>query len=591
MKRILAVVLLFWCCGSVAMAAPAIYESEGAMESAVIQAVDARLSEVHLPISYSDSQVQSDPAERALGLYGERKYGKNTILKGVDSFQRFHTIEDGVIHYKYRIKYNYTKEEEALLQQSILSWVDSNLTQDMSETVKTAIIAKYISENYRFTTSRDYDHAVAAFRYKSADPTGIAELASRMFSAAGIQNDIITGVTVGPTLRWSPDKPVTLDSLRLYRTPAETVATPDLQAWNLIRIDGSWYHVNFYRYGTNPQGQGISNTGELLTSDSIFGLTDGWIRSEYPKSEKTLWEVSGPDQAYLKAVFHTVLFDYPVARTTDDYVEIVRDAMRKGKSHVEVRTVTEPGSPGECTPLSSTDGTVGLVRFGNQMKTNGYYAQYFHVELNPYEPESVYEVDKLPNTLFVERGDILDLEKLTRGSASAVSSLAWKVLSPGKFRLKDGKYQAASTGMGYISAISGNNQKTLRIEVVEPKLGIILDGKALDTGAPVIRDGRTLVPLRSLFEAIGAAVDYDSATRTVFAQKADRSVQFVIGESVALVSGEKTPMGTSAEIIDGRCYVPVRFVGESLGVNVEWDSLRNKVIVSLDSTQDQGQDN
>lgn len=583
MKRVITVFALLWCFSSVTMADSAIYESEGALESAVIQAIDTRQSDIDLPCKYSDAQAQFDPADSALGLYGERKFGKNTILKGVDSLQKFHSIQDGVIHYKYSVKYNYTKDDETALEKSISEWVDSNLTPDMSETVKAAIITKYIADNYRITTSREDDNAVSAFRDKMANPAGYAELASRMFSAAHIQNEIITGITMGSTLNWNPSKPVTLDSLRLDRTPAETVSTPDLQAWNLVRIDGNWYHVNVYLYNRNPKTPIKSYAGELFTSDGIFGLTDGWIRAEYPRAEKNLWEVSSPEQPFLKAIFHSVLFDYPVAHTADDYQEIVRDAMRKGKSFVEVRMITEPGSPGECTPLSSPDGTAGLVHFGIYMKDNSWDARYNHVELHPDSPELVYPVDQLPGKVFAERGDSLDIARITGNTGSAASALTWSVLSPEKIHVKDGKYQVMSTGTAYIAAISGNNQKTLRVEIAEPKLGIILNGKALDT-APVIRNGRTLVPLRALFEAMGAVVNYDSATRTVSARKGDKSVQFVLGEVSAVVNGEKTMMSAPADIIDDRCYVPVRFVGESLGAAVEWDTLRNKVLVSFDDS-------
>jgi hypothetical protein len=83
-----------------------------------------------------------------------------------------------------------------------------------------------------------------------------------------------------------------------------------------------------------------------------------------------------------------------------------------------------------------------------------------------------------------------------------------------------------------------------------------------DVPAQVV-DGRTLVPMRPIFEAFGATVNYDAATQIVIAQKDDKTITFVIGQS--------TPgMDVPAQIINGRTMIPLRYAGEQVGASVNY---------------------
>ena len=89
---------------------------------------------------------------------------------------------------------------------------------------------------------------------------------------------------------------------------------------------------------------------------------------------------------------------------------------------------------------------------------------------------------------------------------------------------------------------------------------------------PVIESGRTLVPLRAIFEKIGAEVSWDNKTRTVSAVKDGISVMLTIDKLDATVNGSGVALDVPAKIINGRTMVPVRFVSDCFGVNVEWNA-------------------
>lgn len=100
---------------------------------------------------------------------------------------------------------------------------------------------------------------------------------------------------------------------------------------------------------------------------------------------------------------------------------------------------------------------------------------------------------------------------------------------------------------------------------------------------PVIENSRTLVPLRGIFETLGAAVNWDESTRTVMAVKGDSIIVLQIGNNTAWVNSEAVSLDVPAKIIDGRTMVPIKFVAESLGCKVDWDNDTKTVVIQKDS--------
>jgi len=112
---------------------------------------------------------------------------------------------------------------------------------------------------------------------------------------------------------------------------------------------------------------------------------------------------------------------------------------------------------------------------------------------------------------------------------------------------------------------------------------IEFDGRVVASdAAPVLIGGRAMVPVRAVFETMGATVTWDAATQTITGKKADNSISLRIGQRTATVNGTQRTLEQPVQIIDGRTFVPFRFVGEALGGNVEWDGARS--IVRINST-------
>lgn len=103
---------------------------------------------------------------------------------------------------------------------------------------------------------------------------------------------------------------------------------------------------------------------------------------------------------------------------------------------------------------------------------------------------------------------------------------------------------------------------------------------------PEIVNGRTMVPLRAIFEALNMNVSWDGSTQKVTATKDGLEIVLYIGSDTPTVNGETVVIDSKAYIVNGRTMVPLRFIAESTGANVEWKSVTRSVLITSDNGQD-----
>ncbi|ADG05018.1 copper amine oxidase domain protein [Kyrpidia tusciae DSM 2912] len=98
---------------------------------------------------------------------------------------------------------------------------------------------------------------------------------------------------------------------------------------------------------------------------------------------------------------------------------------------------------------------------------------------------------------------------------------------------------------------------------------VFVDGKkpVFDV-PPLVRDGRTLVPIRQIAEALGAKVDWNQGTVTI--RRGNQSVTLEIGDPSASVNGQNVTLDVPPEVSGGRTLVPLRFVGEAFGMAIDY---------------------
>ncbi len=89
---------------------------------------------------------------------------------------------------------------------------------------------------------------------------------------------------------------------------------------------------------------------------------------------------------------------------------------------------------------------------------------------------------------------------------------------------------------------------------------------------PVVREGRTLVPVRALTEGMGADVSWNAVDGTIVIEKDGFIMQLQLRNSIAYVNGEEVAIDVTPEIINNRTVVPLRFILQHFGYDVDWNT-------------------
>ena len=113
------------------------------------------------------------------------------------------------------------------------------------------------------------------------------------------------------------------------------------------------------------------------------------------------------------------------------------------------------------------------------------------------------------------------------------------------------------------------------------ELNVVLNGEVLEFDVPPqIINGRTMVPMRKIFEVLGATVDWDGNTQKITAKKQDTTVTMQINSDALSINGNTIALDVPPQLVDGRTLVPVRAIAESFNIHVSWDEVYKNVVLS-----------
>jgi len=102
---------------------------------------------------------------------------------------------------------------------------------------------------------------------------------------------------------------------------------------------------------------------------------------------------------------------------------------------------------------------------------------------------------------------------------------------------------------------------------------------------PIIEGGRTLIPIRAVVESLGGYVSWDKTEKKITLLLDKNKVEMWVGKNTALVNGKETYIDSfnpniMPKIINGRTFVPLRFVAESLGAQIDWDNKTQTIVIT-----------
>ena len=112
----------------------------------------------------------------------------------------------------------------------------------------------------------------------------------------------------------------------------------------------------------------------------------------------------------------------------------------------------------------------------------------------------------------------------------------------------------------------------------DQKVNVFLDGKQIIFEVPpVVVQGRTLVAMREIFELLEADINWDHASQTATAKRNNQEVVIVRDSNTAFVDGKAVTLDVAARTVNSRMMVPLRFVSETLGMEVQWTEKEQRI--------------
>jgi hypothetical protein len=199
----------------------------------------------------------------------------------------------------------------------------------------------------------------------------------------------------------------------------------------------------------------------------------------------------------------------------------------------------------------------------------------------------------IPNSVTsIGKGAFSDCTKLTAayflGNAPTGTSNMFQSCAPGfTVHYATGAPGWSNPWYGYRTTAGNSTTKKQTVLVLHVgKSTFTMNGtsKTLDS-PPVIKNGRTLVPIRAIIEAIGGTVGWDATTKKATVTLGKKTIALWIGKSAATVNGVSTPIDSTnakvvPEIINDRTMLPLRFVTENLGCSVIWAAATKTITIT-----------
>lgn len=117
------------------------------------------------------------------------------------------------------------------------------------------------------------------------------------------------------------------------------------------------------------------------------------------------------------------------------------------------------------------------------------------------------------------------------------------------------------------------------VDIIPVENVIIVNGDAKFDTPPVIKEGRTLIPVRAISEGMGAEVEWNEEEKIVTITKGDKVIVFKLAENKVFVDEAEIVIDVPAKVMNNRTMVPLRFIAEQLGLNVEYDEETQTIVI------------
>ena len=144
-------------------------------------------------------------------------------------------------------------------------------------------------------------------------------------------------------------------------------------------------------------------------------------------------------------------------------------------------------------------------------------------------------------------------------------------------------YVTACNAEETMSKESADDWKTIIMYANNPVMTVNNKETEIDPGydtSPIIKNGRTLVPVRAVIENLGGRTEWDNNTQTISLYNNNDVVELSINSKTAYLNGKEHIIDVAPVIINSRTYMPIRFISESFGFNVDWNEGKQRIVIT-----------
>lgn len=130
---------------------------------------------------------------------------------------------------------------------------------------------------------------------------------------------------------------------------------------------------------------------------------------------------------------------------------------------------------------------------------------------------------------------------------------------------------------------ANNKSKTMVLQINNPYMAVDEVQKEIDSGAetkPIIMNGSTLLPIRAVVEEMGGTVNWNKQAQQITLSYNDNTIVLFIGSTNATVNSESHTLDTAPILINGKTFLPIRFIAENFGYNVNWNGAEKTITIS-----------
>lgn len=174
--------------------------------------------------------------------------------------------------------------------------------------------------------------------------------------------------------------------------------------------------------------------------------------------------------------------------------------------------------------------------------------------------------------------------KVLEGKVTLTSKTTGKAVSvsAGEMAVADASGSLDKSAFNIVQEAKKWNKTIIELVIGQKLMKVNGVQKEIDPGretAPMVVNGRTLIPIRAVIEAMGGTVDYDAKEQKITLKKGEDTLQMWIGKTNMKLNGTAKTMDIAPVVLNGRTMVPVRFAAENFGYSVAWKAAEQTVVI------------